>query len=342
MEYKKGNYIITGVTGMIGGMLVQTLLDSEECRRGDIRIIGLVRDGGTLREELRTAPDCFRWIECDFCAAGFSWRGLLDELPPSDHYLIHCAAPTASAYMVSHPVETADSIVFGTHNMLELARGIRAKSMTYLSSMEVYGGTADMGRCLGEEELGCVPLDSPRSCYPLGKRMAEHYCHVYRQEYGVPVKIARLAQVFGKGVRPADNRVYMQFARAALERRNIVLRTEGMSMSNSCASEDAVNAVFTILYRGADGEVYNVVNEENTMTIRKMAELAAGQAAEGAIGIEIRTEDAQTYGYAPVTQLRMSGKKLRELGWRPTKGIAEMYGDVIDELKGSETDPKKA
>ena len=163
--------------------------------------------------------------------------------------------------------------------------------------------------------------------------MGEHYCHIYQQEYGVPVKIARLAQVFGKGVRPEDNRVYMQFAKAVLGKRNIVLRTEGSSMGNYCASEDAAAAVFSILDRGEDGEVYNVVNEGNAMTIREMAELVAGELANGAIGVEIRAEDARAYGYAPATQLRMSGKKLRELGWRPTKGLAEMYLDVIYELE---------
>lgn len=333
MEYRKGTYVITGVTGMMGGLLAATLLDSQECRQGDIQVVGLVRDGSRLGGKLRTAPQCFRFIECDFCAADFRWDGLLDQLPSSADYLIHCAAPTASSYMVSHPVETADSILFGTRNMLELARRIRAKSMVYLSSMEVYGRTADRGEPLEEAELGYVPLDSVRSCYPLGKTMGEHYCHIYQQEYGVPVKIARLAQVFGKGVRPEDNRVYMQFAKAVLGKRNIVLRTEGLSMGNYCASEDAAAAVFSILDRGEDGEVYNVVNEGNAMTIREMAELVAGEVANGAIGVEIRAEDARAYGYAPATQLRMSGKKLRELGWRPTKGLAEMYLDVIYELE---------
>ena len=48
MEYRKGTYVITGVTGMIGGFLAATLLDSQECRQGDIQVVGLVRDGSRL------------------------------------------------------------------------------------------------------------------------------------------------------------------------------------------------------------------------------------------------------------------------------------------------------
>lgn len=59
----------------------------------------------------------------------------------------------------------------------------------------------------------------------MGMRMAEYYCHIYSQEYSVPVKTARLAQVFGKGVRSGDNRVYMQFARAAAGGQDFILRT---------------------------------------------------------------------------------------------------------------------
>lgn len=91
------------------------------------------------------------------------------------------------------------------------------------SSDKVYGTVDDIGRPRKEDELGGMEIFFSRCCYPRGKRMAEHYCYIYQQEYGIPVKIARLAQTFGKGIRPDDNRVYMQFARAVNEGRDIIL-----------------------------------------------------------------------------------------------------------------------
>ena len=336
MDSSKHTYLITGLTGMIGSLLTKTLINSTEYNQGKIRIIGLLRDSSRLEHTLQDAiSENFRCVECDFCDARFQYGSMAEILAEissrSLDYIIHCAAPTASSYMKTHPVETADSILYGTRNMLELARRFSAKSMVYLSSMEVYGQVRDTGMLRGEAELGDISLTSARSCYPLGKRMAEHYCHIYWQEYGVPVKIARLAQPFGKGVRPGDNRVYVQFARAIIENRDIVLQTEGTSMGNYCASEDAVAAVFMILEKGENGEAYNVVNERNTMTIREMAELAAESAAAG--DIQVKILGAASGEYAPDTQLRMAGRKLRALGWKPTKDIVQMYQDVVNELQ---------
>lgn len=323
-------YVITGITGLLGRSLAWAVMSGASGIREEIQIIGIGRNLGRMQAVF---PDAVRrgmtFVEADCCMMGQLSGGL--ERMQAD-YLIHCAAPTASAYMVTHPVETADCVVAGTRNMLELAGRLRVKSMVYLSSMEVYGKVEDTGRPRREDELGDIGLTSARSCYSLGKRMAEHYCHIYWQEFHVPVKVARLAQVFGRGVRMDDNRVYMQFARAAYEGRDIVLKTGGNSMGNYCSTSDAVRAVFTILEKGADGEVYNVVNEANTMRIRDMAKLVAEEVAHGAIGVRVKPEDTAKTGYAPDTGLRLSGEKLRGLGWQPVQGLTEMYGEVLGEI----------
>ena len=36
--------------------------------------------------------------------------------------------------------------------------------------------------------------------------------------------------------------------------------------------------------------------------------------------------------YAPDTGLRLSSKKLRELGWMPNKDLEQMYRDAIEEV----------
>ena len=324
------NYLITGATGLIGKILIEELIKRAE--ESHLTLILPVRDESRARETFRDFMGKgqlnFIFVECDLI------HMTPDRFPlgVKVQRLIHCAAPTISSYMISNPVETADSIVIGTKRALELARYYQVESMVYLSSMEVYGVVEDRGTLRGEEELGELDLTSARSCYPLGKRMAEHYCHIYRKEYGVPVKIARLSQVFGKGVRSEDNRVFMQFARAAVEKKDIILRTKGESYGNYCETEDAVRAILTILEKGVDGEIYNVVNEASTVTIYEMAVMVAEKLADGMIQVKIEEEDNGITGYAPKTGLRMSAGKLRGLGWEPTKTLLEMYGDVVREI----------
>ena len=161
--------------------------------------------------------------------------------------------------------------------------------------------------------------------------MAENICYSHYKEYGIPVKIARLAQTFGRGVLPDDTRVFAQFAQSVQEGMDIILHTKGNSMGNYCGIEDAIMGIMTILNRGTDGEVYNVVNEANTMTILQMAELVAEKIAGGKIKVVYDIpQDKDCYGYAEDTGLRLSGSKLVALGWRPVESLEMMYQDLMD------------
>jgi len=316
-------YFITGATGYIGSMLVKYIKEMDK----QAGVTALVRNRIKAENML---PHEVEIVELDLCD-----RRCVERLTESGiraDYIIHCASATASAEMIKHPVEVTESIVNTTQNILEFARLSPIKSMVYLSSMEVYGSVGNPdGHLVTEEEVsrGNVELLTSRSCYPLGKRMAENICYSYFKEYGVPVKIARLAQTFGEGVLPSDKRVFAQFARAVKEGRNIVLHTQGYSMGNYCGIHDTILGIKTILEKGKNGEAYNVVNEANTMTIRQMAELVADKIADGKIKVTYDITQGNQYGYAAETALCLSGKKLMSLGWKPEEDLENMYSQLI-------------
>lgn len=309
-------YLITGATGYIGSLLAERLL--EEMRTVTV----IVRRPDRLKAALRGRVSVISGDITD--------RSAMRQVKDNFDVLIHCASPTQSAYMITNPVETAESIVDGTRNMLELAVRRRIRSMVYLSSMEVYGRIDCSGRRrVTEEELGELDIANIRSCYPMAKRMAEHYCRLYHQEYGVPVTIARLAQTFGRGVPGEDGRVFAQFARAVRENTDIVLHTGGASTGNYCDIDDVLEAILLLSEKGRPPEAYNVVNEENTMTIRQMAQLVADRVAGKNIGIAYDIPPDNRYGYAADTGLRLSSEKLRALGWRPQTGLEDMYRSML-------------
>ena len=317
------NYIITGATGYIGSMLVKYIMEKDK----NAGVTALVRD---RRKAENILPQGAQIVEADLCDARCAeW---LSESGLKADYIIHCASVTASVEMITHPVEVTESIVNTTQTILAYARRCRIKSMVYLSSMEVYGKIDyPKGYHITEDEAsqGEVELSASRSCYPLGKRMAENICFSYFKEYGIPVKIARLAQTFGEGVRQSDKRVFAQFAEAVKAGNDIVLHTQGNSLGNYCGIHDAVSGILTILKKGVSGEAYNVVNEANTMTIRQMAELVAAKIAGGKVRVVYDIPDDNKYGYAADTALRLSGKKLRSLGWEPKEDLENMYFQII-------------
>lgn len=231
-------------------------------------------------------------------------------------YIVHCAAMTSSRAFVEHPVETIDSVVWLTRDVLEFARARAIRSMVYLSSMEVLVETDQL---------------QVRSSYPESKRLAENLCVAYNSEYGVPVKIVRLTQTFGEGVRYADGRVFAQFARSIIERKNIVLNTRGETERSYLYIGDAVTAIETVLFRGENAKAYVATNEATYCSIREMAERVI--AANPDSGCQLVFNLVNDSCYLPTIKLRLDSSPLRALGWHPMVGLEEMFARLIKDLR---------
>lgn len=334
---KKSAILVTGATGYIGSMLIKNLINVSKAESLNLRIIGLAKT--ELNQICNFNKAEVKMYYNDICEK----INIVEDID----YIIHCAAISNSKVMKDQPVRTFLTSVEGTRNALDLAREKKVKSMVYLSSMEMYGTEATKmvlkrenhskykeRNSVTEDMLGYIDLKSPRSSYPEGKRAAEFLCNAYYSEYGVPVKIARLAQTFGPGVSITDNRVFAQFARSAINSTDIVLHTDGSSEGNYCHITDTIAGIFTILLEGSSGEAYNVANDNLHMTIGQMAEFVVKEIAQEKIKVITQIpNDLNQYGYAPPTKLRLSSEKLRTLGWHPKFNMQDMYEHMIEYWK---------
>lgn len=303
-------YLVTGATGLIGAALVRAL-----AARGDA-VIAAARNVDKARS-MFGALKGVEIVEWDVA------RPL--EARVSADCLIHAAAETASRGFVERPVETISTIVDGTRNVLEFARKAHVGKVVFLSTMEVYGvPTVDP---VTESDFGVLDSAAVRSSYPEAKRLAENLCAAYAKEHGVDVTIARLTQTFGPGVVRGDTRVFAQFAEAVLEKRDIVLHTEGRTARCYCYIDDAVSAILTLAEKGAAGEAYNVANPETYCTIREMAEMLA--AAHPPTRVVVDHAGAEGRGYAPEFRMRLSTAKLEALGWKPRTGLMEAFEGLV-------------
>lgn len=318
---------ITGGTGLIGSTVINGLLYANNKYKLNVRIIALVRN-------LDRAKGLFHNVN-----AGTSLSfivGSVESLPEVREkvdYIIHGASPTASLYFVQHPVETIQTAVKGTMNILELAKNNQVEGILYLSSMEVYGAPATDD--LIPETKGCT-LDSMtvRSCYPIAKRLCENLCVSYASEYGVQVEVIRLAQTFGPGVSIDDARVFAEFARDAMHGTDIELQTAGTSKRMYLYTADAVIAILTVLLSGKSGEAYNAANPATYCSIVEMAQLVAHEIAHDAIRVHVPTIKLEADSkFPPPHHLNLDIGKIYELGWRPTIGLRDMYLKMISGMK---------
>ena len=314
---------VTGATGLVGSMLVRTLCAAPVA----ITVIAHVRNEQKARAMFGDLP--IRYCLGDVTAP-VRYEGEVD-------HILHTASVTASKSFVTEPVQTLMTAIDGTRNLLEFAREKNVQSMVYVSSMEAFGITDPNLERITEKDLGYIDILSVRSSYSEGKRICECLCAAYAAEYGVPVKIARLAQTFGAGVSRADGRVFAQFTKSCLSGTDIVLHTAGKSMGNYCYTADAVRGLLTILLKGENANAYTVVNPATSMQIREVAQLVSDTLTEGRTKIIFDIpESALTYGYAPDVTMRLSGDKLMALGWMPEVDLPEMFRRLAASFRAQE------
>lgn len=316
--------LITGATGLIGSCCIRLLLERNRISNRPIHVIALVRN---LEKANKLFSEYSKRDDLEFVVSDLE---SFDRFDAKCDFVIHAGCPTASNYFINHPVETAASIVQGTFNMLELAKYNKVDSFVYVSSMEIYGdgnNARGLENKLKPENVGYVNPLNMRSSYPEGKRMAEFLVAAFFHEYGVHTKCARLAQTFGPGIPLNDNRVFAQFARCAIEKKDIVLRTTGESTRMYNYTTDAVVALITILLEGKDGISYNVANESTYSSVREMAELVASECADGEIAVRLEIDpDAP---YPPEHHLPLDTSDLQLLGWKPKLDLDQMYCNLI-------------
>lgn len=301
--------LVTGATGLIGKLCVKSLLNSGY----NTQVIALVRDEEKAKNIFGESK------RLTYLVQDINQR--INTTRRVD-YIIHAASTTSSKDFVEKPVETIYTAINGSRNVLEFAKNKRLEGMVYLSSLEIYG--VNEKENIKEEDYGYIDILNPRSSYSESKKMVETMCISYGTEYGVPVKIARLAQTFGAGVSISDNRVFAQFAKAIINKENIILHTKGETKRNYCYTTDAVRGIFTILTKGENNNAYNVANENSYCSISEMAHLLENEYTK----VEYKIDEVNR-GYNPTVKIALNTQKLNELGWEAKVNLKEMFERLI-------------
>lgn len=312
--------MVTGATGLVGSLIIKALLYANEAYGLSIVPIAVARNLGKVGEVYGEYASRIKVVSCDLAKEPICYDGSVD-------YVVHGAAVTTSKIMVERPVDVIELSIRGTEAVLDLAREKDAR-VVYLSSMEAYGAV-ESGEKIDEQQLGFVNPLAVRSCYPESKRMCENLCAAYHAQYGVEVCVARLAQTFGAGVLPGENRAVVAFSRAASKGENVVLKTRGLSDANYVYGSDAVAALLTLLEKGASCEAYNVANEDCHMTIAKMARLVVSTVGASGSHVEFDVDETNSSGFAPDTRLYLDSAKLRSLGWEPMVDMPEALRRLV-------------
>lgn len=313
-ELRGKTILITGSKGIVGSGIIKWLLYENEHDNLNCRIIASTRDV-TKKPSYIEEKDNISYVtfgkemeDCD---------GIQID------YIVHSAAPTSNKVFKSQPVESLHVIVDGTERMLQLAHQHKAR-IVYLSSEEAYG-TPDAEEPITEDFVGAINSLSTRSCYPLGKKVAELLCRSYYEEYGVDVSIIRPTVILGLWQEYDSVKVEAEILRCILEKKNLMMKSDGSTKKCVIYSLDAVSAVMTVLTKGQAGEAYNATNPDTFCSVKDRASNAFAEFAP-TVMVEFQTDcNAQSLGYLPKRSLCEDITKISNLGWKPLADISYIY-----------------
>ena len=222
--------LVTGGAGFIGSHLCTRLIEE-----GNIVIcLDNFFTGSKENISYLTGHPRFELIEHDIINP--FWTDV-DEI-------YNLACPASPIHYQHDAIKTAKTAVFGTFNMLGLAKRNKAKILQ-ASTSEVYGDP--LSHPQREGDWGNVNPIGYRSCYDEGKRCAETLCMDYYRQHGVLVKIIRIFNTYGPNMLTDDGRVISNFVVQALQDKDITIYGDGKQTRSFQYIDDLVEGMMRMM-----------------------------------------------------------------------------------------------
>ena len=235
-------YLVTGGAGFIGSHLAEELI-----RRGErVRVVDSLITG--KRQNLAHLPTV-EFMEGDLADLDVARRAV-----DGVEYVLHQAAIPSVPRSVQDPITSNRANIDASLNVLVAARDAGVRRVVYAGSSSAYGNMPTLPKV---ETMPTAPL----SPYALQKLVAEQYCQMFTELYGLETVTIRYFNVFGPRQDPSSpySGVISLFIRALVEGRQPTIYGDGGQTRDFTYVANVVDGVLRACQApAASGEVINV------------------------------------------------------------------------------------
>ena len=317
------NILITGGMGFIGSHFVRLAVNSlpnatiynldKLTYAGNPRNLDDVRGA---KNYVELTPQTCAGATCDIADAALM-RFIMSK------FRIDTVVSFAAESHVDRSINDASPFVqtnvMGTVSFIEAARASGAKKFLQISTDEVYGSV--------EKGFSKEPdTFHPNSPYSASKLASEQIALSYRRTHKFPVIVTRTTNNYGSYQYP--EKVIPLFITNLIEGKKVPLYGDGSNIRDWIHAEDNSAALMAVLFKGEDGEAYNIAgqtplsNKELTMKLIK----ACGRDESFIQPVEDRKGHDKRYA--------IDDSKIRsKLGWKPKIGFDEGLAKTIQWYK---------
>lgn len=293
--------LVTGGAGFLGSHLCERLLAAGE----DVICVDNLFTGS--KDNIRHLLDnpFFEFIRHD----------VTEPLYIEVDQIYNLACPASPVHYQYNPIKTAKTSVYGTLNMLGLAKRVKAR-LLQASTSEVYGDPQIHPQ--PESYRGCVNPIGVRACYDEGKRMAETLCFDYQRQHGLEVKVIRIFNTYGPRMHPNDGRVVSNFIVQALKGEDITIYGDGSQTRSFCYADDLIDGMMKMMESRADFAGPCNLGNPGEYTMKELAErvIALTGSNSGIVYMPLPQDDPQQR--KPVIDVAK-----KELSWEPKVNLED-------------------
>lgn len=312
-------FLITGGAGFIGSHLAERHLQNGD----EVYIIDDLSTGSMENiAHIKNHPGFHYALD------SVTNQQLVAELVDLCDATYHLAAAVGVKLIVESPVRTIETNIRGTEIVLAHAAKKR-KRVLITSTSEVYGKRETIP-FREDDDLVMGATNKGRWSYACSKAIDEFLAIAYWKEKKVPTVIARLFNTVGPRQTGQYGMVVPNFARQALEGKEITVYGDGSQSRCFTHVSDVVGALMKLMETTeATGEVYNIGGDQE-VTILQLAERIKALTESSSKITFLAYDQAYEAGFEDMQRRVPDTTKLRNLiGYQPTFGLDEILKDVI-------------
>ncbi|HUB37656.1 MAG TPA: NAD-dependent epimerase/dehydratase family protein [Streptosporangiaceae bacterium] len=311
--------LVTGAAGFIGSHLVEELLAA-----GHI-VVGL-DDFSTGREQNLAAVASHPGLR--MVRGSVLDRQALDELTAGADCVFHLAAAVGAFVIRDKTLESLQTNIHGTENVVAAASRYRAR-LLLASTSEIYGKNMTIGLREDDDRIVGSPLRS-RWSYAEAKAIDESLVDAYVRERGLNAVIARLFNTVGPRQTGRYGMVIPRFVRQALTGEPLTLFGTGEQIRCFCHVADVTPALVALAASDkANGRAVNLGSSEQVSIGELARRVIAATCSSSGI---TRASYLEAYGpgYEDMQRRVPDCALAAELvGFRATRPLDEIIRSVI-------------
>jgi GDPmannose 4,6-dehydratase len=324
-------FLITGITGQVGSQLADFVLENS-----DYDVVGMMRWQEPMDNLYHLTVRINKGDRIKLYYADLNDYSALARMFKTlrPNFVSHLAAQSYPKTSFDIPIETLQTNIIGTGNLLECIRQLKDEDgynpiVHVCSSSEVYG-RATSGVVLGEN----TPFHGA-SPYSISKIGADFLGRFYGEAYGLRTFVTRMGT--HSGPRRSDvffeSTVAKQIALIEAGLQEPVVKVGNLaSIRTFQDTRDAVRAYFLLLEAGEQGKIpygeyYNIAGEE-TFQLKEVIKILLDMSSYE--GIRVITDDQRLRPIDADYQM-FDNTKIREaINWRPEIPARKMFEDLLN------------